>query len=121
MPFQINAQAPPAGAKPYGPETRLIMPEATGRDGQGRAVGAVGYPSYIAHFPILKEDGLEWYLNLLGGEPSVELTSLQVYSPFLGDWTTYTGHATMHRPTIGGSTWRQSAYTDVRILFTDLY
>lgn len=121
MPFQINGETTPAGAAPYGPETRLILAEATGRDGEGRAVGAIGYPAYLAHYPVLQEANMEWLLDFLAGEPSVELTSLQVYSPFLGDWTTYTGHATMHRPTYAGTMWRGSAYADVRVLFTELY
>ena len=121
MPFQVNGGAPPVSGKPYGQESRIIQPEATGRDGMGRDVGAIGYPSYLAHFPTMTVEALGWYMDILAGDLSVELTSLQVWDIYANEWTTFTGHATMHRPTIGGQKWHQSAYTDVRILFTDLY
>jgi len=119
--FEINGTAPPLSGKPYGTESRVIMPESTGKDGMSRAVGAIGYPAYLAHFPTMSVEALGWYMDILDGAPSVELTTLQVWNIYENDWVVYSGHATMHRPTIGGQTWHQSAYTDVRILFTDLW
>ena len=117
--FQVNSTSPPLSGAPYGPETRVILPEATGRDGLGNAVGAVGRMAYMAHFPTMSSAALAYYLAILGSAASVELTSLELWNPHSNDWVTYT-NAIMHRPVVGGQQWRGSAYSDVRILFTEI-
>ena len=117
--FQVNGTSPPSSGAPYGPDTRVILPESTGRDGNGNAVGAVGRMAYLAHMPVMSTDALAYYLTILGEAASVELTSLELWNPYEDGWVTYT-NAVMHRPTIGGQIWRGSAYRDVRILFTEI-
>ena len=117
--FQVNLTSPPSSGAPYGPETRVILPESTGRDGNGNAVGAVGRMAYLAHMPVMTSAALAYYLAILGDAASVALTSLELWNPYDNDWVTYTS-AVMHRPVVGGQIWRGSAYRDVRILFTEI-
>jgi len=110
------------------------MPPATGFNGQGEPVGAIGYPSYELYFDKLSLAGWTFYADIVDTNLSVSLTSLHVWQPHssinagqwitypdvdIGQWTTYT-HAIMHRPTYE----RQGAngyMVGVKILFTELY
>lgn len=120
MPFQINGGAPPSGGVPVGNGYRFDLPEATGADGNGLPCGAVGYPSVTLTFTRMPAAAWEYYSDLVGGEPGVSLTSLQVWNPYAATpgWVTYTGSAIMHRPTYGGMS--EGHYLDVEIKFTRL-
>lgn len=119
MPFQINATSPPDGAVPVGRGYNFTLPEARGRDGEGNAAGAVGFPQVKVRFNRLNAAGWSWYANFTGDAPSVALASLQVYNPFLATpgWETY-DDAIMHRPTYEDMS--QGSYIGVEILFTKL-
>ena len=120
MPFQINATDPPAGGTPVGKGYKFVLPEAMGVDGNGLPCGAVGYPRVIVRFNRVTGTVWDWYKDFTGDEPSVELTSLQVWNPYAATpaWTTYSTSAIMHRPTYedisGGDC------LDVEIKFTKL-
>lgn len=120
MPFQINASSPPAGGVPVGNGYRYDLPEASGMDGNGLACGAVGYPSVTLTFERLNAAAWDWYKDFTGSEPSVALTSLQVYNPYAATpgWVTYTGSAVMLRPKPGGMS--EGYYLDVEIKFIKL-
>lgn len=120
MPFQINATSPPAGGVPVGNGYRFDLPEADGVDGNGELCGAVGYPMVTLTFEHMNAAAWDWYKDFTGDEPSVSLTSLQVYNPYADTpgWVTYTGSAIMHRPTYGDIA--GGYYYDVEIIFTRL-
>lgn len=118
--FQVNGTTPDPGERPYGPETLLHMPPASGKDGNGNPVGAVGYPWFVGHWPIMKVDDYAFWAALIGDDLSVALTSLTVWNQYTNAWQTFT-HAVMHQPTFGGIAWRGSAYSDVRVVFSELY
>lgn len=99
---------------------RLILPEASGTDGEGFPCGVVGYPSVVVKFERVTGTVWDWYKDFTGDDPSVELTSLQVWNPYLATpaWTVYSTSAIMHRPTYGDIS--GGDYLDVEIRFTKL-
>lgn len=119
MPFQINSTSPPDGAVPHGRGYRFELPEASGVNGQGEPVGAVGYPQARVTFERLTQVGWSWYVAFTGSNPSVALASLQVWNPFLAPpaWEVY-DDAIMVRPTHDEIS--EGSYLGVEILFKKL-
>jgi hypothetical protein len=119
MPFQINGSSPSGDAVPHGRGYKFILPESSGMSGEGLAVGAIGYPSVRLQFERLSAAGWAWYTAFTGSNPSVALTSLQVFDPYLSTpgWEIY-DDAVMHRPTYEDIS--QGSYLGVEVLFTKL-
>lgn len=121
MAFEINGSSPPDDAEPGGYTYRYILPPPTGLDGTGNAVGAVGTPEVELSYQFLSAAGWAYFVNITGGSPSVDLSSLKVWNPYAssgaGAWETYTT-AVMHRPTYERTGW--GGYEGVRIRFTGL-
>lgn len=120
MPFQINGSTPPEGGVPVGNGYMYELPEAEGLDGEGQPCGAVGYPQVTLSFDWMNDTAWDWYKDFTGEDPSVDLTSLQVYNPFAATpgWVTYSNSAVMHRPTYRALA--NGIYRNVKILFTKL-
>ena len=120
MPFEINGSSPPDGGVPVGMGYQYILPEATGVDGEGFPCGAVGYPSVVVKFKRMTGTVWDWYKGFTDDDLYVELTSLQVWNPYLATpgWTTYSTSAIMHRPKPGDIS--GGDYLDVEIWFTKL-
>ena len=122
MAFEINSSSPPAGCEPGGRQYRYILPPATGTDGNGNPVGAVGTPEVELHFARLSAAGWAYYVAFVDENPGVALTSLETWNPYAsngaGAYETYTT-AIMHRPTYEETTWGGD-YLGVSIRFTGL-
>jgi len=113
--FRINTTDPPDDCDPTGPGYKFILPEATGRDGVGNAVGAVGYPRVEIRFSLLPPEGWEYYAAFCGEDPSAWINMLELWNPYGpggGEWQYF--HGVMLRPTYAGTTWGD-AYKDVTI------
>jgi hypothetical protein len=121
MGFQINSQDPPAGGHPRGTSAGVQYPEATGNNGLGEPVGAVGRPSLVLSWSHLNRTAWNWYAAFVGTAPSVELTHLRVFDahkPGGAGWRDCTS-AVMHRPTCRGNA-AGGAMTNVEIVFSEL-
>lgn len=100
MAFEINGSAPPAYARPTGPQSRLIYPAPTDLDGSGAPCGAVGKPEAVIGRAVISAAGHAWYMAHFASpaDLSVALTSVTLWDDLTEGWHTYTT-ATMHRPT----------------------
>jgi hypothetical protein len=78
MAFEINATSPPTGGAPKGKGYHFNLPRASGTDGQGNPVGAVGYPSVTLNFERITGAVWDWYKDFTEDALSVALTELQV-------------------------------------------
>lgn len=121
MAFQINTISPPDGGNPVGGGYQYLLPPSSGADGQGNPCGAVGYPSVVLTFERMSDTVWDWYKDFTGDNPSVALTSLQVWNPYAATpgWVTYSTSAIMHRPNPRGGM-SGGYYLDVEIKFTKL-
>jgi hypothetical protein len=121
MAFQINSTDPPAGGHPRGNSAAVQHPQATGNNGLGEPVGAVGRPRLVLKWRVLNRTAWDWYCNFVGDDLSVTLTQLQVFDAHKSGgagWRTCSS-AIMHRPTCSGNT-AGGALTDVEIVFSEL-
>lgn len=119
--FAINGTSPTVDdAVPNATGYRFMLPEATGRNGEGALCGAVGRPAVEIRFERLSFDGWDWYAAFVGEDLSETLTSLTVYNPWKSGgagWQTFTA-AEMHRPTFEGMTF--GGYAGVVVMFSEL-
>jgi len=126
MAFEINGSAPPAGGRPVGKGTVFKLPQSAGLNGLGEPVAAIGKPSLELHWNNMNETAWTWWAALTGEDPSVELTSIQVWNPYKSggpDWETYNGdddHAAgiLHRPVYSEEAY--GAFWGVSIRITSL-
>lgn len=121
MAFEINATAPPNGAKPVGRGYLFTYPEARGRNGQGSLIGAVGKPRLELSFDVLTAAGWNYYAAFTGAALSVALTSVQLWNPWKSGgagWEVWVGGAVLHRPTY--EEYSGGLFYGVSVLITDL-
>jgi hypothetical protein len=123
MAFSIDGVTPPSYAAPTAPHSPgVIHPKATGYDGLGRAVGAVGQMEAVVGRNYITAEGLAWWLNLFASfdDLSVTVDDLVIYDALNEAERTFST-AEMHRPT-----WNEddsnpgSWYRDFRVRFTVL-
>ena len=101
MAFQINGTDIPNYAVPKGRGYEFNLPEATGSNGTGEPVGAVGYPWVRIYFDSCTEECWNYWRAWTGDALSANLTSIQLFNPWKSGgagFTTYTGGAVIHRP-----------------------
>lgn len=115
--FQINGSSPPGGDPP-GRGYNFRLPPAAGLDGEGRPVGQVGRPSVELNYAFMPTADWDWFLTFIGQAAYVALTSLVVYDPYQGMWTTYSTNAVMHRPEY--EAFDYGGVRGVKILFSEL-
>jgi hypothetical protein len=122
MGFQINETDPPQGGHPLGNSAGVQHPVATGDNGLGAPVGAVGRPKLVLTWSRLSRVAWDWYCSFLeDGALSATLTQLNVFdahAPGGAGWRECSS-AIMYRPTCKGNT-AGGALTDVEIIFTEL-